>query len=185
MPSNQLTHDEKVARNSFITEAAARHPGNFQAAIREGVAAFRAHRTTLAAVTETTAHGVPKPGKRARRIARAVSEAMVAAQAPQPAPAAAPSPAAKAPAAGTPMHEMTADQFAAASAQQLGAACRSPFWRPQESSPGAPVTETAATAPGPNVPLHTLTADALSAHAAATFAAHGREAGFRSPGWQG
>jgi hypothetical protein len=185
-PKNQLklTHEEKLIRNAFVSEASTRHPGDFTAAMREGVAAFHAHRGRPRAATETSGQRAPKLDKRASRIvAKAVSEALTAALAPTPPPAAAPAPAAKAPAAGLPLHELDADAIAAAATQRLGAGNVSPFWR-RENATVAQVAESEAAA-RPDVPLHTMDTDQFADHVAAAFGAYGRASGFGSPVWQG
>jgi hypothetical protein len=82
-----------------------------------------------------------KGSKRARRISRIVSEALTAAAAPRPAsgtggPA---KPKATANAPNKALHEMSGDELAAATVS--GVDGPSPFWRPRESAPAAPIAE--------------------------------------------
>jgi hypothetical protein len=80
-----------------------------------------------------------KVSKRERRVAKIVRETLTAAASPKPAPGTgtAAKPAVKAPAKSP--HLMSDDELAAATVSGVGGA--SPFWRPRESAPAAPITE--------------------------------------------
>ena len=103
-----------------------------------------------------------KPSKRDRRIATIVRETLTAAAGPKPAPGttapAKPTATAKAPAKA--LHEMDGDQLAAATVASVRGA--SPFWRPQESAPAAPITESAVSTERDLADLASLSNDGLN-----------------------
>jgi hypothetical protein len=120
-----------------------------------------------------------KPSKRERRITRIVRETLTAAAAPKPAPATA-APVQRPPAAKMPpqaLHEMSADELAAATVAGVGGA--SPFWQPRESAPAAPVLESVAVDERDARDLASLSNDGLDA----VFDRLNQRRGLASPLW--
>jgi len=122
-----------------------------------------------------------KPSKRDRRIAAVVRETLTAAAGPKPAPGTTgtvkPTVTAKAPA--KPLHELDPDQLGLVATERLGAGAASPFWRPQESGPAAPITESAAPTEQDLADLASLSNDGL----ATVFDRLNQRRGLSSPIW--
>jgi type IV secretory pathway VirJ component len=171
--TKKLSPAERRARAAAIVAEAERTGKGIIAAIET------VNRRTFGETTASRpALKAPKPSKRARRIAEAVSEALTAHGAPTlppgTTPAAARKPAAKAPAPAAKPHEMSDDELASSTLARSSTTAASPFWRAQEAAPAASVTETVAADPDA---LTGFTGDEL----AARYAERGR--GFGSPLW--